>query len=349
MLSNGSQGSKPMKIAVVVTTIDLQAPAIPVLSQQCKQLGWELVIVGDLKTKGTPPEYGIYLGPDQQLALGYKLTELLPWNNYARKNIGYIYAYKFLGADRIISTDDDNIPLKNWGEMPQHAVCNYFCNPIVPRNGKFINVMSCFSPEPNIYPRGLPFESIIEGQPKPLVPNADIQRTNIGIVAGLWNGSPDFDAIGHAIWQRDFKFAEDTCAVLAPGVLAPYNTQNTLIIRELLPYQYLAHNIGRANDIWASYISQFIMNNLGYSVKFVSPTVYQQRNKHTFSQDFQDELLCYTKTTDLVGALEKVKISDDPIQYYIDLCTVAGSYISGDGSFLRNIKAWLIDLGVYHE
>jgi hypothetical protein len=340
-----------MKIAVVVTTINLDAPAIPVLSQKCKELGWDLVIVGDLKTQGTPPDYGIYLGPDQQLALGYELTEILPWNNYARKNIGYIYAYKFLGADRIISTDDDNIPLDNWKDMPLHAVNGLpYHWPERPVHGKFLNFLACFTDKPCVYPRGLPFESIARGLPKrnPIY-SMGTPKVNIGIVAGLWNGSPDFDAIGHEIWQEDFTFRDDMYIVVSNAALAPYNTQNTLIIRELLPYQYLAHNIGRANDIWASYISQFVMRKLGYSVKFISPTVYQQRNKHTFSSDFQDEILCYTKTSALVEALERVEVAADPIQYYIELCAVASLYISGDGSFLHDVKTWLRDLGVYNE
>lgn len=43
-----------------------------------------------------PAEYDVagvkYLTPDDQEALPYRLTDLLPWNHFGRKNVGYMYA-----------------------------------------------------------------------------------------------------------------------------------------------------------------------------------------------------------------------------------------------------------------
>eukprot|EP00903_Cladosiphon_okamuranus_P008177 g7876.t1 len=55
--------------------------------------GWCVVVVGD---KNGPTEYNVagvkYLTPDDQDALPYRITQLLPWNNVGRKSIGFLYA-----------------------------------------------------------------------------------------------------------------------------------------------------------------------------------------------------------------------------------------------------------------
>jgi len=337
-----------MNVAVVVTTINLEAPAIPVLSQKCEALGWELIIVGDKKTRGAPPKHCMYLDTVAQEKLPYRLAQMLPWNDYVRKNLGYIVAWHE-GADYIISTDDDNIPMDNWETMPKFCTTNY-SEGLYPDEGKFVNFLPEFSRLYRggiIWPRGLPFESVVRGYPARRIYTMSSDN-KIGVVAGLWNGSPDFDAIGHSMHDsHKWIFEENIVRCIKKGFFAPYNTQNTLFTRELLPFQLLAHGIGRANDIWTSYISQFIMSKLGYSVAFISPTVYQRRNQHSFCQDFQDEFLCYTKTTALVDALEKVESNEDPVLYYLDLCFVADQFICTDNSFYNEVVCWLKDLGVY--
>ena len=83
--------------------------------------GWCLVIVGDKKTPKnykTGWTYGegndavIYLSPEEQEALNLKFVDTLPWNNFGRKNIGYLYAIMH-GATVIWDFDDDNM-LKYW-------------------------------------------------------------------------------------------------------------------------------------------------------------------------------------------------------------------------------------------
>jgi len=43
-----------------------------------------------------------------------ELADLLPYHHYCRKNIGYLYAIR-QGADCILETDDDNLPLPSFG------------------------------------------------------------------------------------------------------------------------------------------------------------------------------------------------------------------------------------------
>ena len=55
----------------------------------------------------------LFLSVQKQLKLGYRLLEHLPFNHYARKMIGYLYAIEH-GALTIFDTDDDNIPKDSW-------------------------------------------------------------------------------------------------------------------------------------------------------------------------------------------------------------------------------------------
>lgn len=338
-----------MKVSVVLTTINLNAPAIPVLERTCKSLGWDLVVVGDKKTTGKKPKDCHYLSPEDQKKLGYQSSGLIPWNNYARKNIGYIFAYKELGAEYVISTDDDNIPNQYWPMMVQYSkkTSPLKCANSIETNEKFFNFLPFFTPlgAGEIWPRGLPLQHV-RTIPKTLPWD---YKSNVGVVAGLWDGSPDFDAIGHSIFDgTDWKFRQGCALYNNCKSLSPYNTQNTLITRELLPFQYLSYGIGRANDIWTSYVSQFVMRQTGYSVVYTSPTVYQQRNEHSFNKDFEEEMLCYTKTEELVAALEKVEIKTDIVSYYLDLCEAMDSFIpGGNGVFHAGVRYWLKDLGVY--
>ena len=56
----------------------------------------------------------IFLSHKDQLAMNSSFVQRLPWNSFARKNVGYLYAIAH-GAEIIFDFDDDNI-LKFWIE-----------------------------------------------------------------------------------------------------------------------------------------------------------------------------------------------------------------------------------------
>jgi hypothetical protein len=65
---------------------------------------WNVVVVGDTKTPSDwALEGAVYLGLEEQAALGYQIHKLLPLRHYARKNIGYLYAIQH-GAEASGST-----------------------------------------------------------------------------------------------------------------------------------------------------------------------------------------------------------------------------------------------------
>lgn len=77
---------------------------------------WELVVAGDKKT---PADYrlerGIYITPEEQEKYDPVLSEAIGWNSIQRRNFAFLWA-KDMKADIVALVDDDNIPLKGWGE-----------------------------------------------------------------------------------------------------------------------------------------------------------------------------------------------------------------------------------------
>ena len=56
----------------------------------------------------------VFLSHEDQLRMNSSFVNRLPWNSFARKNVGYLYAIA-QGAKVIFDFDDDNI-LKFWIE-----------------------------------------------------------------------------------------------------------------------------------------------------------------------------------------------------------------------------------------
>src|SRR5271157_1374206 len=102
--------------AIIITTINGCTPAVQKYTEE-KFADWQLIVVGDNKTPSIKPSGNLtFLSVQDQEKLGYKIIGKTPYNQYCRKNIGYLYAIKN-GAELIYETDDDNIPYDNW-KMP---------------------------------------------------------------------------------------------------------------------------------------------------------------------------------------------------------------------------------------
>ncbi|EGB03509.1 hypothetical protein AURANDRAFT_67942 [Aureococcus anophagefferens] len=99
----------------VVTTINPPSEAILRVGNAS---GWCLVVVGDRKTADGPyealaaaaPATVAYLSAAAQETLPYGLASATPWDHFARKNLGYLYAIH-AGAATIFDFDDDNVLL----------------------------------------------------------------------------------------------------------------------------------------------------------------------------------------------------------------------------------------------
>src|SRR5262245_29580022 len=148
---------RSLKKFIVITSIFEPTEAVAAFAAL---EGYHLVVVGDRKTPaGWQHDNCTYLDIQRQLDLSTSFAEVIPFNHYGRKMMGYIYAMQ-QGADIIIDTDDDNIPYDNW-KFPDFKGEFQSSTP----NLGWVNIYHHFSDQP-IWPRGLPLRHINDSRGK---------------------------------------------------------------------------------------------------------------------------------------------------------------------------------------
>jgi hypothetical protein len=281
-----------MKKVIVTTTIN--APTLALIKYS-KMEGWDLIVVGDLKT---PSEafYGDwhYLTPEYQKMEYPELSEAIGWNCIMRRNIGFIEAYK-MGADIVASVDDDNIPYDSWGKdivIGKRTAVSSF-------NSK-LNVIDPMkmTNHPYLWHRGYPIDRLYDAY--------DVKKTQDTYVtplfqAGLWDGDPDVDALCRLMYKpKGLRVELISHYPVTSANFMPFNSQNTFIAREALPYYMVLPHIGRSDDIWGGYIAQYL---LATRPVFTRATVYQERNEQSIYKNLEDELFGYRHTSQLLDAV----------------------------------------------
>jgi hypothetical protein len=285
---------------IVTTTINKPTEA---LLRFAKIDGWVLIVVGDMKT---PHDYYvnlssiIYLSPQEQDRLYPKISNMIGWNKIQRRNLGFIHAYK-LGADIIATVDDDNIPLPNWGVDVEEI----FLNGVEVRQYKAASPVACplsvVSDRP-IWHRGYPV-SDLSGRTNIESTGAQVIRPSV--LANLWNGDPDVDAICRIANQPNVEFNFDYFYNF-PCNLVPFNSQNTFLAREVLPYYFMFPEIGRMDDIWGAYYLQQSGVVAAGGIIFGPASVIQVRNEHDLVRDLEQELLGYRlRGSDVASGISK--------------------------------------------
>ena len=329
----------------VVTTIFVPSDAV---RKVARSPSWCLVIVGDKKTPSKQSYFSqlgsfdkkrtVFLTTDDQDRIFPLLSETIPWNHFARKNIGYMYAIKH-GAEIIWDFDDDNInivPTKLAKSTRKYrTVCRTFSNHL-------FNPYPYFSVnETYTWPRGFPLEHIRNKTTFPELCTSS-QIRPIGVVQSLANIQPDVDAIYRFTRDTPFNFGATPAShlpVLIPmNAYTPFNGQATLWMKDAFRYLALPVSVtGRVSDIWRSYIAEYFFHKLSLYVLFVPPYVDQHRNEHDYLVDFNDELDLYQKSNALLKwlAYSNVK-ANDLVELYKGM--FQGDYLyDGDVDF---ITAW---------
>ncbi len=277
-----------MKKVIVTTTIN--APTIAIEKFDA-MLGWELVVIGDLKT---PKDYklkrGKYWSPEMQEKYDKQLSDAIGWNCIQRRNFGLVIAHD-MQADVVAVIDDDNIPLADWGKnimVGRDVEVNYY-----------ETSLPAFDPigatnYPQLWHRGFPLQLLSKrdysSKSKRIV-RCDVQ-------ADFWNGDPDIDAICRMEHAPECSF-DDKYFPLAANKIAPFNSQNTFISGAVLKDYFLFPHIGRMDDIWAA----FYVQAKGFNVVFGKASVYQDRNAHDLVRDMRQEYLGYENNLTLVESL----------------------------------------------
>lgn len=261
---------------------------------------WKLIVVGDKKTPHnlySKLKNIIYLHPKDQIKIDKKLSNLIGWNCIQRRNFGYILAYK-LGAKLIATVDDDNIPLSNWGKkiyLEKKFFIDSFNTNLV-----CFDPLSIFKHKKKIWHRGFPLQLIQE--------KVFLKKKKIEIIpdiqANLWNGNPDIDAINRmSIVKENFTFKLKR--PYTSNKIMPFNSQNTILKRNIIKNYFLFPHVGRMDDIWAA----FYIQSIGKKVVFSKATVKQERNPHNLFNDFNNELIGYNNNLNLIKSLYKSSLS----------------------------------------
>jgi hypothetical protein len=319
---------------IIITSIFAPTEAVKKFSLK---KDWKLIVVGDEKTPQKWEQKNVqFFSVQDQKKLDFKIIKLLPSNHYSRKMIGYLHSIKN-GAEIIADTDDDNLPLNNWGEL------DFKNKYTVASNVPYLNIYNLYLKTENVWPRGYPL-SMLSKNKKPIL---KVKNVNIGIWQFLVNKDPDVDAIYRLTNNKPTYFkkvAKPT--VLDKGCLCPINSQNTFFTKETFPLLYLPAYVNfRVTDILRGYIAQIILWETNLKIGFGTASAIQERNPHDYLKDFESEIPLYTHSEKIIDVIKNsvqknVSISDNLVNCY------NGLYLANfvQKNELDLLSAWIKDL-----
>jgi hypothetical protein len=306
-----------MSRCVVVTTILQPSPQLIEHCRRGLHDATDVIVVADRKTpvreyEALAAEFSNLhvLSLDRQHDLFPRLSSALPFNHYARKNVGYAYAMS-RGHVAIFDTDDDNASTGEW-QHPAHGERRVR---IIRRGGAaampaFFNVYSLYT-STRLWPRGFPLEHLRAAQDACDVADGDLPD-RVAVWQGLVDGDPDVDAIARLTSSdggEGFRFdATRMRVVLDRGTLCPINSQNTWWIdRPSFDLLFLPGTATfRVCDILRGYVAQQALWARGARAGFVHATAVQARNPHDLMADFASELPLYLQATKMNQVLYDV-------------------------------------------
>lgn len=329
-----------MKTALVNTTI--QTPRIlNLLRTYSDEVGF--FVAGDHKSPDAEIfqwmqyiENTVWLSAQAQQDLNYECSNIIGWNTTSRRNIALLEAIKW-GAEIIIYWDSDNLPLADeyfW--MFQKRL-----NLAFPFNGlQVINSNGWHNQYGSVKHRGFPPQ---------VTPTVNVFHpiidANIGAVAGLCLGDPDIDAYTRMALAPT---VQNVCETHRAGYVVNrnnhcvFNSQNTAFLRQFAPAMFLAPGIGRADDIFASLLTQRCMRDRGYHVYIGPPFTYQERNPHDLLVDLRNELFCMENVLEISEFIDRMPAEDTVIgqvRAYYGGCAILPEQTRAAGlAFLEDIE-----------
>ncbi len=286
--------------SIITTTIFSPSEA---LLKYVQKPGWNVIIIGDIKTphdeyRDLEKQYShvLYLDPDDQRAKYPEVADLMGWNWPSRRSIAFLEAYS-QGSEVIATIDDDNIPYESWGS----DLCV----------GKEVEVdcydssLPAFDPytvttHSHLWQRGFPIQWVHDRDAKYL----GKKKVKCLVQAALWDGDPDVDAVCRLVNKPNVKFlVKDKFSPIKTTI---FNSQNTFLHRDVLPYYMMIPYVGRMDDIWGGILAQHLYPG-DCGVVFSPATVYQDRNDHDLVKDMQHEMLGNQLTHKLLTNLDRWK------------------------------------------
>lgn len=296
-----------MKKIIATTTIN---PPTEALLKYASMSDWHVIVSGDLITPHEEYENlnnVTYIHPNQQELEYPKLSELIGWRCIQRRNFAILEAYK-QGADIIAVIDDDNIPYDDWAQ-------DIYLNK--PTKVTMFDVdelafdsIGALKEHKDLWHRGFPLELI----PYRNYSNSSQEEIVPKVQVIFWDGEPDVDAVCRMIYNPFCKFTPDQFPI-ASNKPSPFNSQNTLITRDIVKDYFLFPHIGRMDDIWAAYYVQ----SKNHQVIFTKPGVLSDRSlgtagRYSMIEDMKKE---YIGMENNVKLLKDLKENPDNIKQYL--------------------------------
>jgi hypothetical protein len=293
-----------MKYLVITTINGPDTGSIAKLRSQLDD--WAIIVVGDKKTPNNWEISGVrYLSVDEQMSLFPDFAKMLPFNSYARKNLGYLYAIRN-GAEIIAETDDDNFAYDWYLKDIRPTVLGSSL-----AGSGWINVYSHFTDQ-WIWPRGFALNRLLDNNKQPAIIDSNVTSKEAVIQQYLADGDSDVDAIYRLALNDNVKFKNKSAVFLENGQTCPFNSQNTVWMPKAFNLLYLPSFVSfRMTDIWRSFVATRCVHAMQNRVAFLSPTVFQERNIHDFIVDFKQEIDGYIHNDEIVQCLARLDLNND--------------------------------------
>jgi hypothetical protein len=299
-------------VHIVFTTIN-HPSILRDLHSNIKQFGHldkvKVWVVGDRKTPASAGELAkeisaqgletVYfdIAAQDEWGKNFPLYSLIPYNTDGRRVFGYLRALED-GCQVMISIDDDNFPTQDDFVGGHLKTGQAWTAPLVREEKHFHNICEylTFSPQRLVFPRGFPFQLRGHANQPQSIPAP--KNTVIGVTEGLWFDEPDVDA---TTWLngkiKGTKYNGPDLFVLDQPTWSPVNTQNTSVVRELIPafvfvtmaWAVPGGKLDRYGDIWGGYFLIALMQGTKYNVAFGRPLVDHRRNPHNYVDDLRYE------------------------------------------------------------
>ena len=330
-----------MKTSLVITTINHPNKNIKSFEKNCAKKKWSFVVIGDKKSPNNfSLKYGNYYSINDQKKLNFKFANICSFNNYARKNIGYLISIKNK-TDIIIETDDDNYPYKNFFNDKKKI---HNANTSEMKN-QWINIYNIFNKKKLIcWPRGIPLDKIYNNKIK----LGNKKKKDFVLQQGVCEGNPDVDAIFRLINKKiNIKFRKNL-KINVNKSFVTLNSQNTIWFKEIFPLLYLPVTCTmRCTDIWRGLIVQRILQNDNKNILFFGTTMRQDRNDHNLMNDFIQEVPMYLLDNKINQILLKLKLLKGNKNYLnnLNICydaLIKNKIISKNEKLF--LKAWTRDI-----
>lgn len=240
---------------------------VPTIRKDCidefldawKSMDWKIIVIED-NPKLT---FGIndvecYSWQEIDEELGDK-SWIISRHDCAIKCFGFWKAYK-MGADYIFALDDDVFPIDS-NHIEKH-IDN------LEKTTRWTESVLGYRT------RGIPY--INKGY-----------LSNVVLSVGLWEGTPDFDAISVLNGNTDIILPEHN-RLIPKGQYFPQCGMNLCFRREITPMMYFplmgdGQPYHRFDDIWCGIITKKIMDHLDLHVSVGKPFVYHTKASNVFA------------------------------------------------------------------